>query len=323
MYPLYQYSKYYKKENSMTEQINNPIQPLENCGLECPYASLDGAGHIMCAVHYPMAQPAWCYLNKGKGIRPGLMLECVPEKDQKPLVTSDGRPVEIVIADEVIASSKTEAMLGNPPSKNEIPPTPILNVKSEVQTALNAQYPDITKPVTLSSTVEESILAAKAEERGNIPVKPVAPIELPLAEGAVVAKSATPSEIAAPAPKPIELTVDNVISSHLSDVKELKIVIVVKGQASTCGIQQTGCDPIFFTSSDGGISGVISHLDDNINICINRWITSPRAPRAILPEKPIPPQPAASTSPAKPPTYTPPKPAVASPPKPKIQPSMF
>jgi hypothetical protein len=127
--------------------------------------------------------------------------------------------------------------------------------------------------------------------------------------------------------EPVELKAENP-PAPVMDVKELKIVIIVRGATSHVGIQQTGCDPIFFTDLEGGVTRVLERLNDNINLCVQRWLKNSRNPKVVVPEKPAQTAPAASTSPAAPTSAPRPAPAprpayVAPAAKPKIQPSMF
>ncbi len=66
---------------------------------------------------------------------------------------------------------------------------------------------------------------------------------------------------------------------------ETKIILTHKGEKTTVGIQQTNCDPVFFSVA-GGLAAAISRMPELIVEAERRWQTNPRYPKADLPEPP-------------------------------------
>jgi len=88
---------------------------------------------------------------------------------------------------------------------------------------------------------------------------------------------------------------------------ELKVVIILKGNRAMVGVQSPDCDPIF-TTIEGDMSAALSQVPALIEIANAKWDSSPRNPKADLPEPPP------STTPAR---------SQSAPPSKKAQPSFF
>ena len=73
--------------------------------------------------------------------------------------------------------------------------------------------------------------------------------------------------------------------------EELKVVMVLKGNRAMVGIQSPKCDPIF-TTLEGGLTTALSRVPALVESANAKWDTSPRYPKAKLPEPPPAPAPA-------------------------------
>ena len=71
---------------------------------------------------------------------------------------------------------------------------------------------------------------------------------------------------------------------------EIKIVINLKGDAATIGIQKPNCDPIF-RSAEGGLGAVMTRAGELVAEATALWNASPRYPRCEtkLPSQETPP----------------------------------
>ncbi|MDP2730289.1 MAG: hypothetical protein Q8O55_07395 [Dehalococcoidales bacterium] len=101
---------------------------------------------------------------------------------------------------------------------------------------------------------------------------------------------------------------------------ELKIVIVIKDNRATIGVQAPDCDPVFETA-EGDLSEILAHSHIAVDNARAKWATSKRNPKADLPAPPAPaPRPASTSSTSSRSTATKTKVAAAAP---KAQPKFF
>jgi len=95
--------------------------------------------------------------------------------------------------------------------------------------------------------------------------------------------------------------------------QETKVIITFKGDRAAVGIQQTDCDPVFFTK-EGTLDDVLAAVPGFVVEAGQKWGVSRRNPKADLP---APPPPALAATLAKP-VQT-----AAATAKPKVQTPMF
>ena len=125
----------------------------------------------------------------------------------------------------------------------------------------------------------------EGDEATNEPAEPAAATEV------------TPAESADAEAKPTE-----------PKSNEMKVLIAIDGENIMVGIKTPDTDPIF-TKVEGGLAAALQRVPELIEDAKAKWATSPRNPKANLPEPPTPVTPARTTS-------------VAAPSKPQ-QPSFF
>lgn len=80
---------------------------------------------------------------------------------------------------------------------------------------------------------------------------------------------------------------------------ELKVLIAIDGENVMVGVKTPDTDPIF-TKVEGGLAAALQQIPELIEDAKAKWATSPRNPKAILPEPPAPATPARTTSAAAP-----------------------
>ncbi len=77
---------------------------------------------------------------------------------------------------------------------------------------------------------------------------------------------------------------------------ELKIVIIIKDNHATIGVQAPDCDPVFETA-EGDLSEILAHSHIAVDNARAKWATSKRNPKAELPTPPPPaPRPATTST---------------------------
>jgi len=142
-----------------------------------------------------------------------------------------------------------------------------------------------TEQSTAAAPASEAVIEAKAEE----PVATAAPVTIP----------------AAVKPK----------------ADELKIVIIIKDNRATIGVQAPDCDPVFETA-EGHLSEILAHSHIAVDNARAKWAVSKKNPKADIPTPPAPPPRPASTpsTSSKSSTATKTKAAAAAP---KAQPKFF
>jgi len=69
---------------------------------------------------------------------------------------------------------------------------------------------------------------------------------------------------------------------------ETKIVIILKGENATVGIQRNDCDPALFGTIHGGLPAVLAMVPLMLEKATARWQTNPRYPKAEIPAPPPP-----------------------------------
>jgi len=97
------------------------------------------------------------------------------------------------------------------------------------------------------------------------------------------------------------------------ETKQLKVIITIQGTKVSVGIQQTGCDPVFF-KKEGTLGDILAAIPEYFLAAGQKWETSPRYPKTEVPAPP--PAASAATSVNRPA-------AAAAPAKAKIQTPMF
>lgn len=65
----------------------------------------------------------------------------------------------------------------------------------------------------------------------------------------------------------------------------VKVVIVLKGDRGTIGIQSPDCDPVFATM-EGDLEAALARIPGMLAEARQRWQASPRYPKANLPTPP-------------------------------------
>jgi len=76
---------------------------------------------------------------------------------------------------------------------------------------------------------------------------------------------------------------------------EMKILIAIDEENIMVGVKRTDTDPIF-TKIEGGLDAALQQVPKLIEDAKEKWATSPRNPKADLPEPPAPVTPARTTS---------------------------
>ncbi|MBA7630914.1 hypothetical protein ES703_38440 [subsurface metagenome] len=79
----------------------------------------------------------------------------------------------------------------------------------------------------------------------------------------------------------------------MSDVSEVKVVIVVKGERVIVGVKSPDCDPVM-SSFEGGLPAALERVPALVDQAQQQWDSNPRYPKADLPAEPEPAKPAAS-----------------------------
>ncbi len=92
----------------------------------------------------------------------------------------------------------------------------------------------------------------------------------------------------------------------------LKIVLGLKGDKGSVGLQAEDTDPLFFHLEEGTLEAALPRIPELVQEARRRWDTSPRHPKHEGP--PAPPSPAPRSQPVSQPRV---------PEKPKVQPGMF
>lgn len=90
---------------------------------------------------------------------------------------------------------------------------------------------------------------------------------------------------------------------------EMKVLLAIDKENIMVGVKTPDTDPIF-TKVEGGLAAALKRVPKLIEEAKAKWATSPRNPKAVLPEPPP------SSTPAR-------RPVVTQPAKPKAQPSFF
>ena len=67
---------------------------------------------------------------------------------------------------------------------------------------------------------------------------------------------------------------------------EVKVIITVKGGRAAVGIQQTDCDPVFFTKEETTLPDVLAAVPGFVVEAGQKWGVSRRNPKADLPAPP-------------------------------------
>ena len=80
--------------------------------------------------------------------------------------------------------------------------------------------------------------------------------------------------------------------------EEIKIVITLKDQTATIGVQRTGCDPVF-TKVEGSLPAVLKGIPKLVEGAKKGWELNARYPKCETPITP-PATPGPTTRPAKP-----------------------
>ena len=93
--------------------------------------------------------------------------------------------------------------------------------------------------------------------------------------------------------------------------EEIKVVILVKDEKASIGIQSPDCDPVFLTH-EGGLEEILDELPDLVEQARRKWADNPRYPKTER----------ATPAPASRPT-TPPVSRPTTPRKPAPQQQMF
>ena len=76
---------------------------------------------------------------------------------------------------------------------------------------------------------------------------------------------------------------------------EMKVLIAIDGENIMVGVKTPDTDPIF-TKVEGGLAAALQRVPELIEDAKAKWATSPRNPKATLPEPPPSPAPARTVS---------------------------
>ena len=64
--------------------------------------------------------------------------------------------------------------------------------------------------------------------------------------------------------------------------REIKVVILSRGDRSSVGVQSPGCDPVF-TVVDGDLEEALERVPDVLEEARTKWAEAPRYPRGEVP----------------------------------------
>jgi hypothetical protein len=78
-----------------------------------------------------------------------------------------------------------------------------------------------------------------------------------------------------------------------ADAKDLRIVITSNDEDTLVGMQQTGCDPVFYHVKD--LAGAVKSIPKLLEMARYKWATDPRYPKTTIPP-PAPTKPAATAA---------------------------
>ncbi len=93
-----------------------------------------------------------------------------------------------------------------------------------------------------------------------------------------------------------------------SKSNEMKVLIAIDGENIMVGVKTPDTDPIF-TKVEGGLDAALQRVPELIEDAKAKWATSPRNPKAVLPEPPPSPTPARTPTASRPPKTTVEKPS--------------
>ncbi len=79
--------------------------------------------------------------------------------------------------------------------------------------------------------------------------------------------------------------------------RELKVVIVMKGESAMLGVLTTDCDPVY-TTITGDLTAALQRVPTLVDEAKKKWTTSRLYPKANLPEPPPTPAPTRHTTPS-------------------------
>ena len=88
---------------------------------------------------------------------------------------------------------------------------------------------------------------------------------------------------------------------------EMKIVIIMNGDRALLGVQAPECDPVY-TTMEGDLGKALKRVPKLVTEAKQKWATTPKNPKADLPEPPPPPVPARTTTATRSTTPTPQQP---------------